>query len=608
MDFIFVKSKNEKQLINDDLNYDETYYWSPGCFIKYNFGTQVHFEKSKGIALSGRILKSNSSNQDSLSCLLEDLIDRKWPISNDYTGAFSGILINENELVIFNDPIGIYKLFYYVSDDLVIVSTSLSNFAKVKDFSFNYSAWFLEMTQPEFSQYGTSTIFKDVFTLLPGECRYYLDGLHIRNLYDTTIKHEDKAANRKELALDLVNLINSEFDSFYSGFDTLTVPMSGGIDSRVVLAPFISKGKEIKLSNYGDIKSIDSRIAQSIAKRFKYNFELFDYYSGNFPSKEFLNEVIEKTDSVHVSAWFNHLEKQKANSGSKELFLLGDMCDILRSKGAESIKSRDFRKKYYSQNFFKREKIQLTEITEENKQKLKQNKKKKVFDNLRDLIREIQFLPISEEILFLEIEADMDQLFEHLEKYQPKYIESYEELFGIFTHGRKSMGKQLNLLKFGYLPEIPLLSLRIVRKVLNYSPAERYSDELTNEMFKVKTWRDLGSFRTSQNPFFKYNSSYYKMLLGWFIRTSMDQILTKMTLKGWINKPRLFTNLNNRLVYQYPGSYERFIQCLENNKLDVTKQVETFKGRRDGNLWPISSMDLMPFLQAIYYLNRFGDK
>jgi hypothetical protein len=193
-----------------------------------------------------------------------------------------------------------------------------------------------------------------------------------------------------------------------------------------------------------------------------------------------------------------------------------------------------------------------------------------------------------------------------MERYQPRYIESYEELFGIFTHGRKSMGKQLNVLKYRYLPEIPLLNMRIVRKVLNYSPAERYSDELTNEMFKVKSWKPLGKFITSQNPFFRYNSPYFMMLLGWFVRSSVDQILTKLTIKGWINRPRLFKNLNSRDGYQYPGAYENFVACLENDKIDVAKQKETFIGRRDGNLWPLTSMDLMPILQAIYYLNKFG--
>lgn len=608
MDFIFVQSINGFPINTENLLYDETHHWGPNCFIKYNNGTQVVLTEVYGIALSGRVKVNSNNSHDSLLNLISDLKVKKWPLSENYSGAFSGLLYDEEGVTIFNDPLGIYKLYYHFTEEIIIISTSLTEMSKIKHFDLNYSAWYLELTSPEYSQYGTSTIFKNVSTLLPGEFILLRNNLICVSLYDTTIKQEDKSANRKELAIDLVNLINKEFEAFYSDFEELTIPMSGGVDSRVVLSPFIKLNKKIKISNYGKLDVLDSYIAKEIANKFNFQFEIYDNAPNSFPRKDFIWSLIQNTDSVHVNAWFSHLNKIDKENKNKEYFLLGDMCDILRSKGADSIKSRGFRKNYYIQNFFKRTKIKLTEITELNKLQFQQDKKKKVIAHLKNVICETKFLPISEEELVSEVEADINELFTHMERYHPKFIESYEELFGIFTHGRKSMGKQLNLLKYGYLPEIPLLNMRIVRKVLNYSPSERYSDELTNEMFKVESWMPLGKFKTSQNPFVNYNSSYFVMLLGWFIRSSVDQILTKMTIKGLINRPRLFKNLNSRDDYQYPGSYERFVSCLENDKMDVTKQKDSFLGRRNGNLWPLSSMDLMPTIQAIYYLNRFGDK
>jgi hypothetical protein len=606
MDFVFVKSTNNKTFNTVNLNYDKSYIWSPSCFIKYNTGTQIRCNENECIALSGRAKKESKECAVSLSYLTDDLRERKWPLSDDYSGAFSGFYFNDNELIIFNDPLGLYKLYYYVSDELIIISTSLSVMFEIKQFNIKFSSWFLEMIPSVYIQYGRNTIFRGVNTLFPGELRYYDKKLRCESIYDTTIKQEDKSANRKELAAELVDLINKEFEAFYDEYNQLTIPMSGGIDSRVVLAPFIAKNKRIKLSNHGTIDSIDSSIPKEIANRMNLQFEIFDNTPNTFPSKDLICDLICKSDSLHVSSWMTHLINSTSNKQEKELFLFGDICDTLRSKGIESIRARNFRTRYYILNFFKRTKIELTQITEENKLLFKESKKQRVISLLKKIIQETKFLPISEQQLIVEIEADMDELFEHLDRYRPRYIESYEELFGIFTHGRKSMGKQLNVLKYGYLPEIPLLNMRIVRKVLNYSPAERYTDELTNEMFKVKSWKPLGKFKTSQNPFFSYNSPYFMMLLGWFVRSSVDQILTKLTIKGWINRPRLFKNLNSRDGYQYPGAYENFVACLENDKIDVAKQKDTFIGRRDGNLWPLSSMDLMPILQAIYYLNKFG--
>ena len=159
MDFIFVKSLNDYSLKIDNLKYDETKYWSSNCFVMYNNGTQVHFTESGGIALSGRVRKDNLGNVESVQSLFEDANSNKWPLTDNFTGAFSGFSFGENGLSLFNDPIGIYKLYYHIDNDIIIISTSLTDLTEVKKFEFNYSAWFLEMTPPEYSQYGTSTIF-----------------------------------------------------------------------------------------------------------------------------------------------------------------------------------------------------------------------------------------------------------------------------------------------------------------------------------------------------------------------------------------------------------------------------------------------------------------
>ena len=71
----------------------------------------------------------------------------------------------------------------------------------------------------------------------------------------------------------------------------------------------------------------------------------------------------------------------------------------------------------------------------------------------------------------------------------------------------------------------------IVRKKLYNFPADRYSYELTNEMFKRKSWAPLGKFKRSQNPYVNYNSSYYLMLFGFIIRSYIDHFSNKVDNK-----------------------------------------------------------------------------
>jgi hypothetical protein len=53
--------------------------------------------------------------------------------------------------------------------------------------SIRRSTLLLEMTGPEFSQYGRSTVLENVYSLLPGEMVVVKDGMTER-FFDTTIK------------------------------------------------------------------------------------------------------------------------------------------------------------------------------------------------------------------------------------------------------------------------------------------------------------------------------------------------------------------------------------------------------------------------------------
>ena len=206
-----------------------------------------------------------------------------------------------------------------------------------------------------------------------------------------------------------------------------------------------------------------------------------------------------------------------------------------------------------------------------------------------------------------EVEADLMELFDHIDRYSPSYIESYEELFGIFTHGRRSMGKQLNILKVAFTPEIPILNLRIIRHVLNYSPLARYGDELTNRMFKHYTWERLGRYPTAQNPFMAYNSNIWLMLLGWFLRSGTDQVLLKMHVltKGKFSRQRLVRSRDIISEYLYTGARENYSGYFSDSEVNATRLIQLFEDRAEKRAWPLSGQDLIPYVQAAWYLKQF---
>jgi len=439
---------------------------------------------------------------------------------------------------------------------------------------------------------------------MPGELLVCNDG-KIRRLFDTTIKIDDKPGT-KNLHDEFVDLINAEFKDFYSDQETLILSMSGGVDSRVNFAGLLANGKKPHMSNFGKPEYIDSKIPNKIARDLNLPIDIIDPTGHLFPPQAVINEVVKETDSLYVNQWLALIEFYKNQSSVYPLFLLGDMCDIFRSKGIYSLKTRKFRQSHYIRKFFTGRDLSLIPLDEQKKRNFTVKQRDIIITSVKSISTNFLKNSVNNELI-ADIEADLYELFEHLDRYNPSYMESFEELFGIFTHGRRSMGKQLNILKMIFTPEIPVLNLRILRHVLNYSPAARYSDELTNRMFRNPAWCVPGNYPTAQNPFLSYNSNFWLMMLGWYFRSSADQVLLKLSVatKGKFKRQRVVKSRDILSEYQFPGARENFFGSLTGSGIDASKLLQLFDDRSERHTWPLSGQDLVPYAQAAWYLTHF---
>lgn len=483
MDFLFYKFLNHNNVaqakLNIDLCEDQQVHCGLNYVSAYRPSTNRILNDSTGLLLSGHIQYKTYNRSHSLEILDEHLNNGEWPLSDLFSGFFSGVQFSDDIIRIFNDPIGLFHLYYCITSNFIVVATNLNAIYSITGSTMRRSALLLEMTGPEFSQYGRSTVLENVFTLMPGEMLVFRNGKTER-FFDTTIKIEDKPG-RKNLAYELVDLINSEFKSFYQEDNELMVSMSGGIDSRVNLAALLANGKKPLLSNFGKPEYIDSKIPLKIACQIKLPIDIIDSVSYQFPPQAVIDKIVKETDSLYINQWLSLFDYYREKLPPYSFFILGDMCDILRAKGISTLKTRNFRLNHYIKKFFTGSQLTLLPISEERKKRFKLDKRDKI---LRQVIEaaNVYFGEKRNDSLVDEVESDINELFNHLDLYAASFIESYEELFGIFTHGRRSMGKQLNILKVAFTPEIPILNLRIIRNVLNFNPVVRYGDELTNQM------------------------------------------------------------------------------------------------------------------------------
>ncbi len=607
MDFLvyqnFGSGKEDYLKLKIDLCEDQQVYCGLNYVAAWRPSTTRILKDTSAMLFSGHVQYKTYDRAHSAEILMENLMNGKWPLSEEFTGFFSGVFFSDDTFRIFNDPIGLFHLYYSITAQYVIVATNLNAIFSITGSTIKRSALLMEMTKPEFIQYGRSTVLENVYTLMPGEMLVYKGGETTR-YFDTTIKTEDKPGYN-DIANDLVDLINSEFKYFYASQNPLMLSISGGIDSRVNLAGLLANGTKPLLSNFGRQEYIDTKIPQRIAKEIGLKLDIIDPVSFQFPPKSILDRIVKETDALYVNQWLAIFDHYKAKQSTYPLFLLGDMCDIFRAKGISSLKTRTFRRKHYFRKFITGKQLSLVPISEKDKRQFILRARNLVLSEISD---SANLYPGANQVdLKGEVEADMFELFEHLDRYNPFYLESYEELFGIFTHGRRSMGKQLNCLKASFTPEIPILNLRIIREVLNYSPMARYGDELTNIMFRHKTWQCLGKYPTAQNPFIPYNSNLWLMLLGWFLRSSTDQAFLRLYVltKGHFNRQRLVKSRDVLSDYLYPGAKDNFSEYFSGSGVNASSLIQLFDGRAGKRSWPLSGQDLIPFVQAEWYLKHF---
>jgi len=526
----------------------------------------------------------------------------------DFHGNISGFINFEEKTSIFNDAVGINQLYYYKTDDFIAVSSNLTSIYDLLKPKVYWAGLVMESTK--FYNFGTYTPLKNVRRLKPGQIlEYNKKGVLINENIDLSIKQKD-AKPEDDFANELVALINRESSFLFN--NSVNISLSGGIDSRINLAPLLRNHNNIAATNYGKNNLIDTKIPARISKKYNFELDIIDPTPNLFPKKEIVYDIIEKTDSLYINMWHSHILNK--NNKCQEIFLLGDILDILRSKRINSLKSRSYRTKYFLKKFFLNSDLKLQTISTKALSNFKETKRIELKDkfenalvlfNLDDKVKEKARKDILDELEFY---------FNDLDRFNCKSVESYEELFNLFSGGRIEMGKQLNLLHYNFKTQIPLANLQILRKVLNISPKYRYADELTTKMFKTKSWSDLGKFPTSQNPFFAYNSNYFLMLLGWFIRSKSDFFLTKLFVKtkGKTKIKRLFNTFDFHKSYNFKDAESNFAEYFPSNDIMNCVQIkDEFTKRKHGKSWPLAPMDLMPYVQAMYYVDKFiinGDK
>ncbi|MBP2143466.1 asparagine synthetase B (glutamine-hydrolyzing) [Methanococcus voltae] len=240
--------------------------------------------KTDSIVNSDGTNNTNNTNNDNNSTQLSILNGEILPLEKRFNpedtenieyGAFNIVNIdkNQNSINIYNDIFAMLPMFYYQDEDIFIIAT------KMKPILERLRALKKPLTEDNVGKYlsascgyfiGDYTFFKEIKYLKQG--RKITIDLKTNNIsfsryytYDYTKKYKKESMNEEKFT-ELFNIFDNSQKTLLNNYSKKTgLMISGGLDSRYILAQMEKLNIKPFLLNMGHENSAETKLAIKIA-------------------------------------------------------------------------------------------------------------------------------------------------------------------------------------------------------------------------------------------------------------------------------------------------------------------------------------------------------
>ena len=228
----------------------------------------IQNEKEGYIIFCGEIFNENIS--DPKKYILQLYENNNLEKIKDLNGSFlAAIYDSKNEkLTIINDRFGSLKLFYCYENKDLIFSPKISPLMKLIEnkkirrdslFDFFIFGYFL----------GNKTFDENIYQLLPASIlEITKNGMSIKKYWSYSLDGQYDLRDKQVLIEELGTRWQKAVDIRVRNKDKIIIPISGGLDSRAILAAALKSTlkENILLYTYGEEWSYDFAIGSNIAK------------------------------------------------------------------------------------------------------------------------------------------------------------------------------------------------------------------------------------------------------------------------------------------------------------------------------------------------------
>ena len=210
-------------------------------------------------------------------------------------GVFNIIIIDKSKFYIYNDIHSIKRVFTYTDGANFFISNELKEIRKHFSLSPDYENAAIFCLLNHFFHWHT--LFEKITCSIPASKIAYSDRHLKTSVYwkPNELFLGEKESDKKESDFSIFweKLVNSYV--IYIKPKQISITLTGGNDSRLVLAPLLNKNYTLHAFSFGNPQSADGVVAKQIAHASKITYS--NYFVKN-ASKEWLSDQAEKLNEI----------------------------------------------------------------------------------------------------------------------------------------------------------------------------------------------------------------------------------------------------------------------------------------------------------------------
>lgn len=244
---------------------------------------------------------------------------------NYFKGNFVVIRLEDDGFKIYSDHFAIMKFFIWSSGDSIIISDSMKAIAN--SVSLVPSPENMAIYALTYHFTGGKTLFKDVIHNEPGQVISFKDG-------KLSFSHYWKPENLLSLPkqrLPIVSISESLLQAVSLGLkqtneNRISLSLTGGADTRNLLALFLSQGLKPHLYTYGNPLSADCIKASAIAKGLGLDHSIYDIQMDEHTFESYSRRIVQLSGglaSIHRVHRLMSVKYEKKFADSMFLGTLG---------------------------------------------------------------------------------------------------------------------------------------------------------------------------------------------------------------------------------------------------------------------------------------------